>query len=496
MLLTAIAQLRFALALAAGRPIPVRALERLTSDAAATVREFGAVGPDGQEAVAGPTLDEATRRDVQLRRFRTQAKRAAAETTYYPPIFAELGLDPAKLEWSDVARLPLTPKEALREAPDAFVRRDVKVALRSTTTGTTGAPTRVCFSSRELRTMMALSGLGHLLNGQLTSADVVVMASSSRATLGNLGLAGACGHVGALLEPVGLVEPELTLRLLTEELRLPGKKPRVSVLSTYPSYLGMLVEEGLRQGLGSSDFGLERISVGGEIVTAGLLRRARRLFGEGVAFDTGYAMTETYPFAGMPCDAGHLHFEPSQGLIEVLDPESNEPAAPGGLGTLVVTPLPPFRETTLLLRYDTQDLVRALDGPTTCNRSGLPGTSDVLGKRRLAVRHAAGWTTPRDVLETLEAVETVPLPARCGFWAEADGVTIEVVVRDEGWTSRAEIERGLGERGVPLHELRLVDDPADLRRPFPLRGDLRELNFPAPPPAPVGTALGLAAGGR
>ena len=230
-----------------------------------------------------------------------------------------------------------------------------------------------------------------------------------------------------------MVEPELTLRLLTEELRLPGKKPRVSVLSTYPSYLGMLVEAGLRQGLPAR-------ATSGWSGSASAARSSPPVCCAGPAassarasrFDTGYAMTETYPFAGMPCDAGHLHFEPSQGLIEVLDPETGEPAAPGGLGTLVVTPLPPFRETTLLLRYDTQDLVRALDGPPTCNRSGLPATSDLLGKRRLAVRHATGWTTPRDVLEALEAVETVPLPARCGFWAEADGVTIEVVVRDDG----------------------------------------------------------------
>jgi phenylacetate-coenzyme A ligase PaaK-like adenylate-forming protein len=496
MLLTAIAQLRFAIALATGRPLPARAVERLAADAAATVHEFGQIGPDGQEAIAGPTLDEATRRDVQLRRFRTQAKRAAHETTYYPSIFADLGLDPAKLEWVDVARLPLTPKEALREEPDAFVRRGVKVALRTTTTGTTGAPTRVCFSARELRTISALSALGHLLNGRFTPEDVVLMASSSRATLGNLSLTGACAHLGVLLEPVGLVEPVLTLRLLTESLRLPGRKPRVSYVSTYPSYLGMLVEEGLRQGLGPRAFGLERIAVGGEVVTAGLQRRARRLFGEHVAFDTGYAMTETYPFAGMPCEAGHLHFEPSQGLIEVLDPETGKPAAPGDLGTLVVTPLPPFRETTLLLRYDTHDLVRALDGPPTCERSALPATGDLLGKRRLAVRHAAGWTTPRDLLEVLESVETVPLPARFGFWAEGDGVVIEAVVRDEGWTSRAEIERGLAERGVPLRELRLVDDPAALRRPYPLRGDLRELSFAPPPDTAAGVTSLLAVGGH
>ena len=493
MLLTAFAQIRFALAVATGRSLPGWALDRLIADALATVREFGGVGPDGPEAVAGPALDESTRRAVQLRRFRAQATRAARETAFYPPVFAGLGLDPAKVEWSDVLRLPLTPKESLRDDPDAFVRRGAAVALRTTTTGTTGRPTRVCFSARELRTMTALSGLGQLLHGQLAPEDVAVMATSSRATLGNLSLAGACAQLGALLRPVGLVEPALTLELLAEDLRLPGKKPKPSVLSTYPSYLGLLVEEGLRRGYRPGDFALERVSVGGGVVTAGLRRRASALFGETVAFDTGYAMTETFPFAGMPCDQGHLHFEPSHGLIEVLDPDTGVPAAPGAVGTLVVTPFPPFRKTTLLLRYDTQDLVRAVAGPPTCRLSSLPASSDLLGKRRLAVRHAASWTTPRDVLEALEAVPAVPLPARFGFRDAGDGVAVEVVVREDGPAIKAAIALGLEGHGVPLRGLRLVRDKSELRDPFPLRCDLREPIFAAA--SPSSASVGLSAGG-
>ena len=53
-----------------------------------------------------------------------------------------------------------------------------------------------------------------------------------------------------------------------------------------------------------------------------------------------------------------LPFEPVHGLLEVLDPETRRPAGPGEVGTLVATPFPPFRETTILLRYDTQDVVR------------------------------------------------------------------------------------------------------------------------------------------
>jgi phenylacetate-coenzyme A ligase PaaK-like adenylate-forming protein len=486
MLAAALAQLRLGIALASGRPIPAWALHRLVAAARDTVREYGTIAPSGAEAVRGPVLDPETRRAVQLRRVRRQAVRAARDTAYYPPLFARQRIDPARLTWDDIAQLPLTTKAALRDGPGAFVNRRVQPALRTTTTGTTGAPTQVSFSARELTTMMALSGLGMLLHGQLTSADVVLMCTSSRATLGNLGLAGACTHSGALLQPVGLIDPALTLALLAQETRLPGRKPKPSYLSTYPSYLGELVERGHWLGYTSRDFGLERISVGGEVITAGLRRRSRAFFGEHIVFDPGYAMTETFPFAGMPCDQGHLHFDPSHGLLEVLDPDTGAPSAPGDIGSLVATPLPPFRETTLLLRYDTEDLVRALPEALTCRLQGLPGTSDLLGKRRLAVRHDAGWTVPRDVMEALEADDAVPLPARFGFWAVPDGVAVEVVTRTDDTATHTRLREALHGHGVAVRDLTLVADPARLRQPYPLRCDLRERHF-APSPA-VATA--------
>ncbi|HYI24444.1 MAG TPA: AMP-binding protein, partial [Thermomicrobiales bacterium] len=308
------------------------------------------------------------------------------------------------------------------------------------------------------------------------------------ATLGNLSLNASCTKIGALLQPAGIVEPDLTLDLLTRRLDLPGRPERASGLSTYSSYLGELVERSLERGLGESDFGLRWISVGGEVVTDGLLRRARRVFGEDVRFDTGYAMTETYPFAGMPCELGHLHFEPSRGLVEVIDPETGMPSAPGQPGTLVVTPFGPYRETTLLLRYDTQDVVRQLDATLDCNLKHLPATSNLLGKLGLSVRHDSGWTYPAEVLGALEDLDEVPLPARCGFFGVPGGVAVDVVVRDDSPSMRDRIAASLERAGVPLVELRVVTDRRALRNPFPLRCDLRELGFHLPTP-PVMEAL-------
>jgi hypothetical protein len=117
-----------------------------------------------------------------------------------------------------------------------------------------------------------------------------------------------------------------------------------------------------------------------------------------VTFLEGYAMTETIPFGGSTCSEGHLHFEASHGLLEVIDPETLKPAAVGEPGTIVATPLAPYRETTILMRYDTEDVVRPLAAPLTCSLRNLPAaTSDLLGKLRLSGA----------------ARRRVDLPARC-----------------------------------------------------------------------------------
>src|SRR5205085_598056 len=94
--------------------------------------------------------------------------------------------------------------------------------------------------------------------------------SIARATLGNTCFAGACSRIGALWSLAGLIEPAQVLALLAEKHTIVGKKPRTTVLTTYPSYLGQLIEEGQRLGYRPTDFGLERIMVGGEVVTEGL----------------------------------------------------------------------------------------------------------------------------------------------------------------------------------------------------------------------------------
>jgi phenylacetate-CoA ligase len=479
MIETALAQLSFAASILFGRPFSLRSLDRIIDAMLDTYREFGSIGSEGKEMLQDPALDEETRREMQLRRFRKQAARAARHTRYYGGLFERIGIDPERMKYEDIRRIPLTQKESLRDDVGAFVSRATNPVFRTTTTGTTGWPTSTLFSDYEMRLYIALSAIGLLSQGEATPEDVVMISTSSRATLGNTCAIEGTKRTGALVFLGGLVDPALTLALLSEQLHIPGKKPRVSSMTTYPSYLGELVECALRMGYRPSDFGLESISVGGEIVTEGLKRRAAEVFGP-VRFSEGLGMTETWPCVGRHCEEGHLHFEPSHGLVEVCKPGTSEPAAPGEAGTLIVTPFPPYRETTLLLRYDTQDVVRVLAEAPTCMLRNLPAVSNVQGKLRLSIQHENGWTYPRDVIEALEAVEEVPLPARCGFWAVPGGVAVDVMARGDRAIAKRKISSALEERGVPLRELYLLEDKGRLAHPYPWRGDLRETSFSTP----------------
>jgi hypothetical protein len=100
-----------------------------------------------------------------------------------------------------------------------------------------------------------------------------------------------------------------------------------------------------------------------------------------------------------------------------------------------------------------------------------------MGKKRLSARHSRGWTFPREVMEALESVDAVPLPARFSFWAQDDGVAVEVVVRKVDDKTRKQVGDSLEAGGVPVRSLTLLADRAQLSRPYPLRCDLKETGF-------------------
>ena len=98
MLDAAMSSMRFAVSTLFGLPFSQRSLERLYRSAVETQREFGGLGAESAQVLAGPAWDDEARRFFQSRRFRAQAVRGARDTEYYGRLFASLGVDPRRME--------------------------------------------------------------------------------------------------------------------------------------------------------------------------------------------------------------------------------------------------------------------------------------------------------------------------------------------------------------------------------------------------------------
>ena len=88
----------------------------------------------------------------QLSRLKQLVTHAAAHVPYYRDTFRSIGLKPNDIQsLQDLNNIPILEKEVLRERGKELVdeRIDVKKLLVGTTSGTTGAPTRIYRTSRE-----------------------------------------------------------------------------------------------------------------------------------------------------------------------------------------------------------------------------------------------------------------------------------------------------------------------------------------------------------
>lgn len=473
---TGVRQFRMALGMVRGRRLDAANVERLVGDVLATIAEFGEPGGDVTELTDGPMADPGARLDLATAALRRTARRLAAQSPFYAHRFTTAGIDPAKLEVKDLRTVPVTVKADLTERSADFLCADAPPYLATRTTGTTGRPAEVWLSRYEMELWPALGALSSVLRDELRPGDVMQVNLSSRATA-SLHLTGAtCRLAGAAFRALGIVPPHEALDSLADG--------RTTILFTTPSYLAELVTAARGRGATAGDFRLRRLVVGGEVLSPSLARAATRTFGV-TSVDDPYSMTEIAPVSGRTCSQAHQHYDLGVGYTELIDLDTGEPAAAGALGTLVITPYFPYRDCMPVFRYDTRDVARCLpDTPLRCELSGIPATSQILGKSNQLLRLPdGGIVTPRQLIEAIEALPAEPWPAR--YRAEVSGGRIRLTlpagaIADYG---EAAAQRHFAAAGLDV-DLDIVgdDEATSLRR---TRSDLHETTF-ADRPALVG----------
>jgi phenylacetate-coenzyme A ligase PaaK-like adenylate-forming protein len=462
---TGVRQIRLVMGMVWGRRLDPDNVARLVRDALGTLEEFGEPGADVGELIDGPLNDPAARLDLANRGVRRTAARLAAQTPFYERRFAAAGVQPDRLDVAGLAAIPVTVKRDLVERPDDFRCADVAPYLTTRTTGTTGRPAEIWMSRYEMDLWPALGALAGVLRGEIAPSDVMQVSVSSRATASvHLDVA-VCRLVGAGCRVLGIVPPDEALESLTD----------ATLLATTPSYLAELETAARRRGMGPADFRLRNIDVGGEVLSPSLARAARETFGAAGLRDL-FAMTEVAPVTGRTCRQGHIHFDINVGLVEYLDLDTGEPAEPGALATVVVTPFFPYRDCMPVFRYDTRDVVRLPEGPLTCELAAMPGVGQIIGKADQLVRLGPNdIVTPRQLVEAVEALPTRPWPARFRTTVHDGRLRLTLPLSATAGLDDAEAVRHFADHGLDVDLAFVSDDEATSLRT--LRSDLHETTF-------------------
>jgi phenylacetate-CoA ligase len=310
-------------------------------------------------------------RALQLQRLKETLKHAYDNQQPYRAKCDAAGVTPADLRTlDDLRRFPFTAKSDLRDAyPYGMlaVPREKCVRVHASS-GTTGRPTVVGYSARDIATWGELMARS-LYAGGARPGDIIHNAYGYGLFTGGLG-----AHYGA--EALGCTVVPMSGGFGERQVQLIREFGARVVLMT-PSYMLALADEFDRQGIDPRQTSMKVGIFGAEPWTEAMRAEIERRLGID-AVDI-YGLSEVMG-PGVACEFIETkdgptiwedHFYP-----EVVNPETGEPVADGEPGELVFTSL--TKEAMPVVRYRTRDLTRLLAGSRTAMRrmAKITGRSD------------------------------------------------------------------------------------------------------------------------
>jgi len=315
------------------------------------------------------TLKSKDLESLQLKRLKTTVH-AVQDIGFYRDQFARAEISPADIKTlDDVEKLPFTRKQDLRDGyPFGFFAVPLKQIVRiHTTSGTTGKPTVVGYTRKDLDTWANLIARNMTMIG-ITEDDIFQNMVNYGMFTGGLGF-----HYGA--EKIGMtVIPSATgnTRRQIEMIRDFG----VTTIHCTPSYAMHLSEvaEEMHEDLPTLKTGIFGAEPWSDTMRHTLEDRL------GVTAYDSYGMSELFgPGVAFECpERNGLHIWHDSYLVEIINPKTGERLSDGERGELVVTPL--VKEAMPLIRYRTGDVTMLMEDGCICGRgkklARLTGRSD------------------------------------------------------------------------------------------------------------------------
>jgi phenylacetate-CoA ligase len=378
---------------------------------------------------------------LQLRRLQQTVHQLADRVPFYRDRLTQAGISPDAIRsLDDARRLPFTTNADLRaQYPTGLLAQEPREVVRlHTSSGTTGKPKALFFSRRDVDQAAELMARCLVMTGT-THDDVLQNMMTYGLFTGALVMHYGAEKVGLLVIPAGPGNSERQLLLMQDF--------HTTVIHTTPSYALYLADFLEKKGVDPRrDLRLRRAFVGAEAYTEETRRKIEAALG--VEVYNSYGLSEMNgPGVAFECAQRQgLHLWEDHFLIEVIDPETGDPVAPGEVGELVLTTL--NREAMPLLRYRTRDLTRRLVEPCACGRthhriSRILGRSDDM----LIVRGVNFY--PQQIEQVLMGVPGVGRNYLIHLGG-VDDLTIRVELAGDQFTGQVEpllrLERALVEK--------------------------------------------------
>jgi phenylacetate-CoA ligase len=301
---------------------------------------------------------------LQLKRLRQTVKNAYDNVPLHRRRMRKLRMEPGDLKsLEDLTRLPFTVKGDLRDHYPfgMFARPRAKLARLHASSGTTGKPTVVGYTLKDLETWAGLMARSMACAG-VRPGDVVHNAYGYGLFTGGLGAHYGAERLGATVVPMSGGSTERQIVLITDF----GAR----VLCATPSYALAIAEVAEKEGVDLRKSKL-RIGLFGAEPWSEAMRNEIQIRLGLKAVDV-YGLSEILgPGVACECEEAQagLHGWEDHFIFEVIDPESGKPVAEGQQGELVITTL--TKEALPMLRYRTRDITRVSTERCECGRSHL-----------------------------------------------------------------------------------------------------------------------------
>ncbi len=308
------------------------------------------------------TLPREDLEKLQLKRLQTTVERCYSTVKFYRDAMDELGFKPHQLKTlEDVRHLPFTKKEHLRENYPfgMFAVPTEQVVRVHASSGTTGKPTVVGYTKRDIRTWARLMARSLAAAG-MRPGDRLHNSYGYGLFTGGLGAHYGGEELGVMVTPMSGGQTQKQIMLL--------KDFEPTAISCTPSYALNIAEEAEAMGMDIRKLPLKIGIHGAEPWTEEMRYEIESRLGID-AIDI-YGLSEVIgPGVGVECiEAKHgLHIWEDHFLVECVDVDTGKPLPYGEEGEIVFTSL--TKEAFPLLRYRTRDISSLNPAPCKCGRT-------------------------------------------------------------------------------------------------------------------------------